>query len=56
MTGDALPQPIDLWLSRELRARNDPALRERVPEEWLRLIGGQAAVAGAETPDPGRAG
>ncbi len=36
-------QPIDLWLARQLRAQNDPVLRERVPQELLLLVAPLAA-------------
>ncbi len=33
-----MPQPIDIWLARQLRAQNDAILRERLPDELLQLI------------------
>lgn len=54
MTGRDVPQPLDLWLARQLRAQNDAVLRERVPEGLLALIcpppgqGARAEVAGQE--------
>lgn len=43
-----MTQPLDLWLARQLRAQNDAALRERVPDELVRLAAMAAALSAKE--------
>jgi len=51
-----MPEPLDLWLARQLRAQNDAVLRERVPDELLRLIVPSPGPARPAAEARGRAG
>jgi hypothetical protein len=56
-SGSVPPGPLDVWLHRALRRRFDAVLREPLPPDLLRLLGGPGhpqpcAEAGAERHAP----
>jgi hypothetical protein len=36
--GEAEARPFEVWLRDDLRRRYGPAVREPVPDEWVRLL------------------